>query len=69
MLQECYKSVKRVLQECYKSVTRVLQVCYKSVRRVLPIKSHQNEGVDGDKGSGRDQELTQPGKCRGLWKI
>jgi hypothetical protein len=30
----CYKSVTRVfksIQECYKSVTRVLQECYKSV--------------------------------------
>ena len=35
MLQECYKSVTRVLQECYKSVTRVLQECYKSVTRML----------------------------------
>ena len=38
---------------------RVLQKCDKSFTRVLPIKGHQDEGVDGDKGSGRDQELTQ----------
>jgi hypothetical protein len=33
MLQECYKSVTRVLQERDKSVTRVLQECYKDVTR------------------------------------
>ena len=35
MLQECHRSVTRVLQECYKSVTGVLQECYRSVTRVL----------------------------------
>ena len=58
-----------MLQKSYKSVMRVLQESKKSVTRVLPIKSHQDECVDGDKGSGRDQELTQSDKCRWLWKI
>jgi hypothetical protein len=35
VLQECYKSVTRMVRECYKSVTRVLQEWYKSVSGVL----------------------------------
>jgi hypothetical protein len=30
VLQECYKSVTRVLKECYKGVRSKLQVCYTS---------------------------------------